>query len=162
MLSLPLAAALVDALRPGCQLVLVGDVDQLPAVGPGSVLRALIDSRLVPVVDLREVFRQAAQSAIVTSALAVRRGDVPRLAEVAPTPAGFRAAASDALLVRAPSPAALPATVQQVVVALRGAAAISGRPAPDLQVRFGRPGPACVAGCQSANPMWHWPLGRWL
>eukprot|EP00887_Chlorella_sp_A99_P006365 scaffold3.g6365.t1 len=111
MLSLPLAAALFDALRPGAQLVLVGDVDQLPPVGPGAVLQSLIDSRLVPVVDLREIFRQAAQSAIVTSALAVRRGEAPRLAPAAPRAASLAAPPSDALLVAAPGAGALPGAV---------------------------------------------------
>ena len=55
MLSLPLAAALLGALRRGTQLVLVGDVDQLPPIGPGAVLQSLVDSGIAPVVDLREV-----------------------------------------------------------------------------------------------------------
>ncbi|RMZ56876.1 hypothetical protein APUTEX25_002965 [Auxenochlorella protothecoides] len=70
MLSLPLAAALMQALPPTCQLVLVGDVDQLPSIGPGTVLNCILTSGLVPVTDLRQVFRQAATSAIVGAALA--------------------------------------------------------------------------------------------
>lgn len=77
MLSLPLAAALLDALPPNCQLALVGDADQLPSVGPGAVLAATLRSRVVPSVDLRRVFRQAAGSAIVAAARSVRDGQVP-------------------------------------------------------------------------------------
>ena len=77
MLSLPLAAALMQSLKPSTQLILVGDVDQLPPVGPGGILDAMISSGVVPVVDLREIFRQEMTSTIVTSALAVRAGRYP-------------------------------------------------------------------------------------
>ncbi|GAB4821863.1 hypothetical protein N2152v2_008909 [Parachlorella kessleri] len=118
MLSLPLAAALFGALTPRCQLVLVGDVDQLPPVGPGSVLDSLIQSGLVPVVDLREIFRQAAESCIITSAVAVRRGEAPALHPVRPTPQDLDAAPSDALWVEADSSEQVPAMVRQTVQAL--------------------------------------------
>jgi exodeoxyribonuclease V alpha subunit len=61
-------------------VVLVGDVDQLPSVGPGRVLADLIASRVVSVARLTEVFRQAAQSRIVTSAYSINSGQLPRLA----------------------------------------------------------------------------------
>ncbi|KAL4458529.1 hypothetical protein ABPG75_013394 [Micractinium tetrahymenae] len=155
MLSLPLAAALFDALRPKCQLVLVGDVDQLPPVGPGAVLQSLISSRLVPVVDLREIFRQAAESAIITSALAVRRGEVPMLKPVAPAAEALAAATSDALLVGAPGPEDLPAAVRDTVVSMRQAHGYyRGGPfgeEGDLQVLSPmRKGPA---GTTALNPM---------
>ena len=118
MLSLPLAAALMQALTPKTQLILVGDVDQLPPIGPGGVLHSLIASGLAPVVDLREVFRQAAQSSIVTSALAVRHGDVPKLRSAAPTAEALLNAGTDALVVRAPDADAVPATVYKTVGAL--------------------------------------------
>jgi exodeoxyribonuclease V alpha subunit len=60
-------------------IILVGDVDQLPSVGPGSVLADLIDSQVVPVVRLTEIFRQAKQSEIVTAAYAINHGAIPRL-----------------------------------------------------------------------------------
>ena len=60
-------------------VILVGDVDQLPSVGPGSVLADLIASHVVPVVRLTEIFRQAAQSQIVTAAYAVNHGQMPQL-----------------------------------------------------------------------------------
>jgi AAA domain-containing protein len=59
------------------QVVLVGDVDQLPSVGPGTVLGDLIESGVVPVVRLTEVFRQAADSQIITNAHRIRRGQMP-------------------------------------------------------------------------------------
>jgi exodeoxyribonuclease V alpha subunit len=61
-------------------LVLVGDVDQLPSVGPGMVLRNLIDSGIVPVVRLTEVFRQAAGNRIITNAHRINEGLMPELA----------------------------------------------------------------------------------
>ena len=60
-------------------VILVGDVDQLPSVGPGSVLADLIASNVVPVVRLTEIFRQASQSQIVTAAYAINHGQLPQL-----------------------------------------------------------------------------------
>jgi exodeoxyribonuclease V alpha subunit len=60
-------------------VILVGDVDQLPSVGPGSVLADLITSQVVPVVRLTEIFRQASQSQIVTAAYAINNGRMPNL-----------------------------------------------------------------------------------
>src|SRR5690606_28098590 len=60
-------------------LVLVGDVDQLPSVGPGQVLADIIRSGLVPVARLTEIFRQAAESRIITGAHAINRGKLPDL-----------------------------------------------------------------------------------
>lgn len=77
MLDLPLAHALVAALPRRAALVLVGDVDQLPSVGPGSVLKDIIRSGVFPVAQLNEIFRQAEGSAIVVNAHAVNRGDMP-------------------------------------------------------------------------------------
>ncbi len=79
MVDVPLMAALLDALTDDCRLVLVGDPDQLPSVGPGSLFADLIRSGVVPTVRLTEVFRQAAQSAIVRSAHMIDRGEVPDL-----------------------------------------------------------------------------------
>ena len=77
MMDLELAASLLNALTPGSSLLLVGDRDQLPSVGPGSVLKDVIDSDLVPVVRLREVYRQARQSLIVANAHRINRGEMP-------------------------------------------------------------------------------------
>ncbi len=79
MLDIVLANNLIKAIGLGTQLVLVGDVDQLPSVGPGTVLRDLILSGVVPVVRLTTVFRQAAESLIVQNAHRVNRGEFPQL-----------------------------------------------------------------------------------
>jgi exodeoxyribonuclease V alpha subunit len=77
MIDLELAVALFSAVPPAARLVIVGDSDQLPSVGPGAVLRDIIDSRVVPVVTLDEIFRQAAESRIVKNAHAILRGEMP-------------------------------------------------------------------------------------
>ncbi len=79
MVDVPLMAALLDALPADRGLLLVGDVDQLPSVGPGQVLRDVIDSGIVPVARLTEIFRQAESSRIVTSAHRINRGLMPEL-----------------------------------------------------------------------------------
>ena len=61
-------------------VVCEGDVDQLPPVGPGTVLSAAIQSGVIPVIDLREIFRQAQQSSIITAAHAIQQGHFPSLA----------------------------------------------------------------------------------
>ena len=72
---------LIRALPPNASLILVGDVDQLPSVGPGMVLRDLIQSGVVPVARLTEVFRQAAGSRIITNAHRINEGIMPDLPE---------------------------------------------------------------------------------
>lgn len=77
MLDTLLAHHLMKAVPNGCRVVMVGDVDQLPSVGPGQVLADLIASRAVPVVRLNEIFRQAERSRIVVSAHLIQRGEIP-------------------------------------------------------------------------------------
>lgn len=77
MVDLPLMSALLGALRGDCRLVLVGDPDQLPSVGPGNLLSDLLRSGRIPSVRLTEIFRQAAESAIVRTAHAVNQGKCP-------------------------------------------------------------------------------------
>jgi exodeoxyribonuclease V alpha subunit len=77
MLDIELAAALLEAVPPGCRLVLVGDSDQLPSVGPGNVLADLIASDTIPVVRLSQIFRQAERSLIVVNAHRVNSGRMP-------------------------------------------------------------------------------------
>ena len=79
MVDVPLMAALMAALRGDCRLVLVGDPDQLPSVGPGNLFSDLIRSGAVPTVRLTEIFRQAAQSAIIRNAHMVNAGELPNL-----------------------------------------------------------------------------------
>jgi exodeoxyribonuclease V alpha subunit len=76
-----LMSALMKALPSKAALILVGDVDQLPSVGPGSVLADLIESKRIPVVRLTEVFRQAAHSRIITTAHQINSGRFPMLPE---------------------------------------------------------------------------------
>jgi exodeoxyribonuclease V alpha subunit len=77
MVDVLLIYALLRALPRNSALIMVGDVDQLPSVGPGNALRDLIDSGVVPTVRLTEVFRQAASSRIITSAHLIRQGKMP-------------------------------------------------------------------------------------
>ena len=79
MVDLPLMAALLAAIRDGCRLVMVGDPDQLPSVGPGNVFGDLIRSGQVETVGLTEIFRQAQASAIIRTAHAVNEGQLPEL-----------------------------------------------------------------------------------
>jgi exodeoxyribonuclease V alpha subunit len=79
MIDIPLMNSLLRAIPLMATLVLVGDADQLPSVGPGAVLRDILDSGRVPAVPLTEIFRQAEQSRIVRNAHRVNRGEFPDL-----------------------------------------------------------------------------------
>lgn len=79
MVDVPLMASVMKALPNKAGLILVGDVDQLPSVGPGQVLADIINSGAIPVARLTEIFRQAAQSQIVTNAHKVNSGHIPNL-----------------------------------------------------------------------------------
>ena len=80
MMDLVLMNKLIQAVPSGAAILIVGDVDQLPSVGPGNVLADIIDSGAVPVVWLTEIFRQAAESRIITSAHQINQGKMPLLA----------------------------------------------------------------------------------
>jgi exodeoxyribonuclease V alpha subunit len=99
MLDLFLANSLVKAIAPNSQLLLVGDTDQLPSVGPGNVLADLIASTKIPVVRLSEVFRQAQTSQIVSNAHRINQGQFPKLEPVSNQPQ------TDCLWLAAPEPA---------------------------------------------------------
>ncbi|MEL6349010.1 MAG: ATP-dependent RecD-like DNA helicase [Myxococcota bacterium] len=77
MIDVSLMDDLLAAIPPACRLVLVGDADQLPSVGPGRVLADIIDSERVAVARLSEVYRQAAHSGIVLNAHRINRGEIP-------------------------------------------------------------------------------------
>ncbi len=79
MIDIHLFANLLDALPLGCRLILVGDSDQLPPVGAGNVLQDLIESQMLPVVRLTQVFRQAMESKIITTAHKIVSGENPDL-----------------------------------------------------------------------------------
>ena len=80
MVDVLLMQSLMKAVPSAAALLIVGDIDQLPSVGPGQVLADIIGSGAVPVVRLTEVFRQAAQSKIITTAHAINAGRIPDLA----------------------------------------------------------------------------------
>ncbi len=109
MIDLPLMGRVVAALPPSAHLVVVGDRDQLPSVGPGSVLGDLVASRAVPVARLTEIYRQAATSRIVTEAHRVNAGETP---ELPPLEEG----AGDFHFVRADTPEAALEAVRRLVV----------------------------------------------
>lgn len=101
MVDVMLMQALLEAMPRDARLVLVGDADQLPPVGPGNFLRDLIGSGRVPVIALTEIFRQAQQSAIVMNAHAINLGQMP-------TPSGKD---GDFFVMKKDSPADIMATV---------------------------------------------------
>jgi exodeoxyribonuclease V alpha subunit len=77
MLDISLTASLLKAVPQGCQVLFIGDADQLPSVGAGNVLRDIIASGSVPCFRLTRIFRQAAQSLIIKYAHQINRGDMP-------------------------------------------------------------------------------------
>jgi len=77
MIDILLMNNLLKAVENGCHLLIVGDVDQLPSVGPGNVLRDLINSKIISVTRLSTIFRQAADSAIVVNAHRINKGEAP-------------------------------------------------------------------------------------
>jgi exodeoxyribonuclease V alpha subunit len=81
MVDVMLMQALLKAVPDNSALIIVGDIDQLPSVGPGQVLADIISSGAVPVVRLIEIFRQAAQSRIITSAHKINQGFIPDLSK---------------------------------------------------------------------------------
>ena len=79
MVDVSLFEGVMRALPLGCRLIMVGDSDQLPSVGPGNVLGDLISSGMIPVVQLTEIFRQSMKSLIVTNAHRIVRGEMPEI-----------------------------------------------------------------------------------
>lgn len=77
MIDISLMYNLIRAIPPHMRLILVGDIDQLPSVGPGNVLRDIIDSERIPVIRLTRIFRQAQSSRIVMSAHSINEGKLP-------------------------------------------------------------------------------------
>lgn len=112
MLDLFLANSLMKAIAPNAQLLLVGDTDQLPSVGPGAVLYDLIQSEQVPVLRLTQVFRQAQASQIVRNAHRINQGQFPQLEPVSQAPQ------SDCLWIEAPEPEHGVQAIQELVTDL--------------------------------------------
>ena len=137
MVDICLMRALLSALRSDCRLVLVGDPDQLPSVGPGNLFSDLIRSGAVPMVRLTEIFRQAAESGIVMNAHGVNEGKLPDL----------RNRSGDFFFLRRKDPARLADTVVELV-----SQRLPGRmgiPAEQIQVLS--PTRKTVAGTASLN-----------
>ncbi len=126
MLDIRLASQLLSAIPRSATLVLVGDIDQLPPVGPGQPLRDLIASRVCKTIRLHEVFRQAQQSAIVRGAHAVLEGGMPE-----PTPSGTKGE-GDLFLISATDPDTI---TERLLQALRRMSTAYGfDPIADVQV----------------------------
>jgi exodeoxyribonuclease V alpha subunit len=136
MLDVRLAARFFDAIADATKVIFVGDIDQLPPVGPGQVLRALVESGICPTVHLREVFRQAQESAIVRGAHAILRGEGPR-----PTPGGARGR-GDLYLVAANEPDAVYARIEKTLTRMEAVYGIDPKSA-----------------CQVLSPMRRGPFG---
>jgi len=109
MVDIQLFDALLAALRPGAQLVLVGDIDQLPSVGAGAVLDDVIASDAATVIRLTEIFRQAAESKIVVNAHRINAGEVPDLEAPA------QGVTSDFYFIGRDDPEAARATILELV-----------------------------------------------
>ncbi len=107
MLDLPLAHSLVRSIPGHASLIFVGDVDQLPSVGPGSVLRDMIQADVCPVCRLDTIFRQAARRLIVTAAHAINRDEIPE--------GGTDAAEDDFFFIHEDDPARIPERIVQMV-----------------------------------------------
>ncbi|MBH25451.1 MAG: ATP-dependent RecD-like DNA helicase [Myxococcales bacterium] len=142
MIDIHLMRALLRSVPSGSKLVLVGDVDQLPSVGPGNVLADLIRSGAVPVCRLTEVFRQAAMSAIVRNAHAINKGRYPD------TQVPKDITSTDFFLVPARSPDDVLAKTLKIVTE-RVEAAFGFDPATDVQVIS--PMRRGVVGCERLN-----------
>ena len=110
MVDAQLFASLLAAIRPGSQLILVGDIDQLPSVGAGSVLADVIASEAATVIRLTEIFRQAQASKIVVSAHAINHGELPELA-----PPSGDGATTDFYFISREDPEAARATIVELV-----------------------------------------------
>lgn len=122
MVDAPLMGRLLQALPERSHLILVGDVDQLPSVGAGRVLGDLIESGIVPVVRLTEIFRQSSSSRIIVNAHLINNGEMPETV-----------ADSDFFFIEREEPEAIPATLLDVV-AVRIPRKLGIDPIRDIQV----------------------------
>jgi exodeoxyribonuclease V alpha subunit len=154
MLDLPLFHALLQATPATASLILIGDVDQLPSVGPGNILRDLIESGTVAVSRLDTVFRQAKQSLIISNAHRVNSGEMPMLG----TPAeGMEATKRDFYFVEAEDPGMVTEKLRDLVTS-RIPAKFGFHPRDDVQVlspmRRGNLGTVMINGLLQAalNP----------
>ncbi|MEZ4742164.1 MAG: AAA family ATPase [Bdellovibrionota bacterium] len=107
MLDINLTHKLFSALRNSSQLILIGDTDQLPSIGPGNVLRDLIASKKITCCELDEVFRQSEKSRIIQSAHAINKGQLPDFSNEA---------GSDCRFITAESNASIKATIEDLIL----------------------------------------------
>ncbi len=114
MVDIFLMHQLLQAIPTGASLLLVGDVDQLPSVGSGNVLRDLIDSRAIQVSQLSQIYRQARGSLITLNAHAVNRGDFPKLIPLHKNEDSHEVAAADCLFVREEQPEKMITRIEQL------------------------------------------------
>ena len=161
MVDVLMMQALMKAVPDKAALLIVGDIDQLPSVGPGQVLADVIASGAVPVVRLTEVFRQAAQSRIITSAHRINRGSMPDL-----SPPG---AESDFYFVQADDPETTVPRCSGTFSTpgsrgVRSWSCWSGRrrlsPSPSEMSRVDDGGRSCRSGCVPARPPRSTPAWR--
>lgn len=127
MIDISLAHVLLRALNATSSIIFVGDIDQLPSVGPGNFLRDVINSGTVPVVQLNEIFRQAQQSMIVTNAHRINSGQIPVME--GPDAGGHR----DFFFFDCPEPESALATIKQLVQS-RIPSKFGFKPMEDIQV----------------------------
>ena len=127
MLDIVLFYHLLKAMPPEASVIFVGDADQLPSVGPGNVLRDLIESGFVEVVTLTEIFRQAEGSLIITNAHRINRGEMPEM------PHGEEAQKRDFHFIERAAPEEVAATIE-TLVADRIPTAFGMDPLADIQV----------------------------
>ena len=140
MLDTLLAYHMLKALKPGARLVLLGDKDQLPSVGPGNVLKDVIASNLFPVARLSYVYRQSDESLIAYNAQRINSGELPEM----------NRRGKDFFMVDCPDPALVPETLTDIVTRrLPGAYGID--PMKDIQVLI--PGKKGECGVDNVNKM---------
>lgn len=106
MVDTPLMYAFLKAVKSGARIILCGDSDQLPSIGPGSVLRDIIESGAVPVIKLTKIFRQAEQSLIIVNAHRINRGEMPEL----------NSKTNDFFCLRRHTPALVVATIKDLFI----------------------------------------------
>jgi len=126
MVDLPLFDQVLRALKDGARLLMVGDADQLPSVGPGAVLRDVIESGMIPVIHLDQIYRQAQGSMIVENAHRILRGELPETPEAGNTD-------SDYYWIEREDPAGIQDAIQKVLTR-RIPAAFGLDPGRDVQV----------------------------
>lgn len=106
MVDTPLMCSFLKAVKSGARVILCGDSDQLPSIGPGSVLRDIIESRAVPVIKLTKIFRQAEQSLIIVNAHRINRGELPDL----------NSKTNDFFCLRRSTPEAIVSTIRELFI----------------------------------------------